>query len=136
MSREETFNSQSAIPCSKTSKRTMFFDANVALTDGSGEVDEKQVQTIPDLFGAVKFAVDGVKNFKQSESKADGVVAIDKDVVKVGDAAKETIVSGKNIVFEYDGCKIELSSIVDAIKELNYRTAYIDSDLRINSAAQ
>lgn len=90
--------------------RTMFFDANVAITNGKGIVGtSNEVKTIPNLYEAIKNSSESIRNNGNITSTSITCFA-------------------DRIMINLNGVEFDLAAVIEAVIELNRRTAFINSD--------
>ena len=89
--------------------RTMFFDANIAITNGKDYAGAgSEVKVIPNLYEALK---------NNSHSISGG-----------GDTGTSITCSAEKITINLNGKTFDLAAVIEAIIELNRRTAFINSN--------
>lgn len=100
-------DSNNVINCAN---RTMFFDANVAITNGKGFIGtSNEVKTIPNLYEAIKNSSQSIRNSGN------------------GTSTSITCFADK-IIINLNGAEFDLAAVIEAVIELNRRTAFINSN--------
>lgn len=103
---------------------TLFINSNIALTDGKNKrISESK--TIPNLYDAIDTMATKIHHLDKHITIDNGDITLNGDDIRFN--CKSFNKDGKDTV-------ITMQAIVEAIRELNRRTAYIDSTLGFEEA--